>query len=320
MTQTDYAAATAVDFTEIPVIDLSRPDREALALELVETAMTVGFFYISGHGVDPVLRQRAFAASERFFALPEVEKARVEVDRNQRGWMAQGKSTLEGSKTHDAKEVFFWGWEIDEGDPDLNLPLVARNQWPETAPWLREELEPYYLAVVEAGRKVLGLLAEGLGADATLFEAAYRKPLARGQLVYYPPIDRADREAERFSAAAHTDFGVLTMLAQDDRGGLQVQNKAGDWIAASPIHNTYVCNIGDLLESWSGGRLVSTNHRVLNSSGKSRYSIPIFCDPASETVIDPGRLIPGTPSGNVVSAGDYIAGKNRKNFTHYESK
>lgn len=315
-----YGVAEPTNFTDIPVIDLagmSDPGRRAaLAAQLVETAQTVGFFYISGHGVPADLRAEAFAASAQFFALPEATKAQVRVDQNQRGWMAQGLSTLEGSKTHDAKEVFFWGWDVAPDDPDLGLPLVALNQWPTAVP-LRDRLLPYYRAVVALGRQVLALLAEGLDADSQVLQRAYEKPLARGQLVYYPPVDEQDTSVERYSAAPHTDFGVLTLLAQDDRGGLQVRNAAGDWIEAPPVPDTYVCNIGDLLQHWSGGRLRSTAHRVINRSGQPRFSIPVFCDPASATRIDPSELIPGTPQGEVMTAGAYIAGKNRRNFAHY---
>ena len=96
-------------------------------------------------------------------------------------------------------------------------------------------------------------------------------------------------------------------------------NRSGEWIEAPPIEETFVCNIGDLLERWTNGKLVSTKHRVLNRSGQSRYSIPIFCDPASDTIIDP-RDFDASADVEVrqpIAAGAYIMGKNRANFGQY---
>lgn len=153
-----------------------------------------------------------------------------------------------------------------------------------------------------------------------VFLRACDRPLGRGQLVYCPAVDDADIRARRFGAAAHTDFGVLTILQQDDLGGLQVLSRSGDWIEAMPVPGTFVCNIGDLLERWTNGRLVSARHRVLNRSGKSRFSIPVFCDPASDAAVDPRDFDPEADIDAVppIAAGAYIMRKNRRNFSHYK--
>jgi len=322
---TDYASAKETAFRDIPVIDISGIDsdlatRTRIGGQLVNTARTVGFFYVKGHGVDPALRKAAFDVSARFFKASEDVKNSVAVDQNQRGWLGQGLTKLEGSATHDSKEVFFWGWEIADDDPDFlaGIPLVAPNQWPdETAPWLKTAVMAYYGQVVTLGHSLMRALAIGLGADAGFFAKHYDKPLARGQLVYYPTATEQDFEEARFGAAAHTDFGALTILAQDDNGGLQVRNQNGDWIEAPPIENTYVCNIGDLLQKWTGGTLNSTLHRVINRSGRERYSIPVFFDPTSTAIIDPEQL-GFAGEGEPITAGEHISGRNRRNFLHYE--
>ena len=140
----DYARAKTVGFADIPVIDLAGTDspagRATVAAALVKAASEIGFFYVSGHGVSAKLCADAMAASRRFFELPEAAKAGIKVDPHQRGWMAQGLANLEGSATHDAKEVFFWGRDVDADDEQVKagLPLVHPNQWPdEAAPFLR---------------------------------------------------------------------------------------------------------------------------------------------------------------------------------------
>jgi isopenicillin N synthase-like dioxygenase len=322
----DFAKAL-VDFDSIPVVDLSDINTpngfSRIAKELIATAEKSGFFYVSNHGIDQSVIDAAFAVSQRFFAMPETQKSTVAVNQKQRGWMAQGMTNLEGSKTHDAKEVFFWGWDVSDDDPAVlaELPMVAPNLWPdEAAPELKRDLLPYYEQVVVLSRTILSALAVGLDQDRDFFSDAYQQPLARGQLVYYPTATDTDLKEERFGAATHSDFGVLTVLLQDMQGGLQVQNLAGDWIEAPPIKGTFVCNIGDLLERWTNNRLVSTKHRVINRSGNSRYSIPIFCDPASDATIDPRDL--GIADSDAlfepITAGDYIMSKNQRNFSQYK--
>ena len=120
-------------------------------------------------------------------------------------------------------------------------------------------------------------------------------------------MNAEDIAQNRLGAAAHSDFGVLTILMQDMQGGLQVRNPAGHWIEAPPVQGTLVCNIGDLLERWTGGRLTSTVHRVINRNPTNRYSIPIFCDPASETPIDPHDFGVSGNGENIISAGEYLS-------------
>lgn len=323
-----YAEAKFANVSDIPVIDLKTDgvidEVETIATLLIEAASETGFFYVSGHGVPVELCNQAMRASRSFFELPESTKMAIAINQHQRGWMRQGLSNLEGSATHDAKEVFFWGRDVDPNDPqaEKSLPLVHPNQWPDRdAPFLRTEITPYYESIMALGLRILKYLAIGLDVDPIIFKEAYQKPLGRGQLVYYPPISEEDIAAKRFGAAAHTDFGVLTILQQDHLGGLQIMNRSGEWIEAPPIEGTFVCNIGDLLERWTNGRLVSTTHRVLNRSGRSRYSIPIFCDPSSDTVIDPRDFNPavGSDAPEPVQAGAYIMSKNRTNFSHYRT-
>ncbi len=328
MSMPDFASANATDQSAIPLIDVSPAmdgtDIERVAKQIHAAAVDHGFFYIAGHGIDQKLMDAAFAVSKDFFALPEADKATIAVDNNQRGWMASGMSHLEGAKTHDLKEVFFWGTQTDADDADVlaGKPLVAVNQWPSQAfPRLRAELEPYYLAVCEVGRRVMAAIAVSLDQPANFFDASYEKPLARGQLVYYPPSTAQDEAEERFGVAPHTDFGVLTLLLQDKSGGLQVQSKSGGWIEAPPIAGTLVCNIGDLLARWSNDRFASTVHRVINRTKNARYSIPVFFDPHTDTIVDPVDLGVAAAQSHYgpVKAGEHIAGRNKRSFAQYKN-
>lgn len=327
MTQTDFAAAQTLDPEAIPVIDISPAlngsDLAGVAAQIHAAATGTGFFYISGHGIDPALMDQAFQVAKDFFDLPHTSKETIAVNTNQRGWMATGMSKLQGSKTHDLKEVFFWGTEVAADDPQLaaGRPLVAQNQWPGAIfPRLKAELTPYHSALCAVASKVLEAIAVSLDQPADFFAERYQNPLARGQLVFYPPSNQEDETAERFGVAPHTDFGVLTFLLQDNNGGLQVRTKSGAWAEAPPIPGTLVCNIGDLLERWSNDRFASTLHRVINRSGRARYSIPIFFDPNTDTLIDPRDLGVSDAASNYppVRAGEHIAGRNSKSFSQFK--
>lgn len=323
----DFAAAKNAEVSAIPVIDISGAisgsDIQGTANEIYEAATEHGFFYIANHGIEQDKMSRAFAITRDFFAQSAEGKATVAVDTQQRGWMAQGMSHLQGAKTHDLKEVFFWGAETAPNDPDIlaGKPLVAVNKWPtEAFPRLENDLRPYYDAVCKVGRRLMSAIAVSLDQSPQFFDAFYQKPLARGQLVYYPPSTDADEAEQRFGVAPHTDFGVLTILLQDTSGGLQIQSKSGVWIEAPPIDGTLVCNIGDLLARWSNNRFSSTVHRVINRTNNARFSIPVFFDPHTDTIIDPIDLGVTYRESKYkpVKAGQHIASRNKKNFSQYK--
>jgi isopenicillin N synthase-like dioxygenase len=147
MTQTDFAAAQTLDPEAIPVIDISPAlngsDLAGVAAQIHAAATGTGFFYISGHGIDPALMDQAFQVAKDFFDLPHTSKETIAVNTNQRGWMATGMSKLQGSKTHDLKEVFFWGTEVKcsfgapRSRPTIpNLPQAAHLSLKTNGPML----------------------------------------------------------------------------------------------------------------------------------------------------------------------------------------
>lgn len=322
-----YHSARSISRSEIPLIDVAplmngqEGAAEAVASEVVEACQRIGFFYIRGHGIAPDVVEQATQAMREYFQLPAEVKGHCAINKGHRGWLAVGQARLEGSTTHDLKEVFFWGPE--SWHPRLkqdNVSLVTTNVWPDgDFPALRTALLPYYDAAQRVGRCLLSAIAIGLGVDRDFFESRYTSPLARGQLVYYPTSSASDESELRFGSSPHTDFGVLTLLLQDENGGLQVKNRDGEWVAAPPIEGTLVCNIGDLLHRWSNEFLSSNFHRVINRSGKERHSLVVFFDPDPDAVIDPSDL--GFPDGREkyppITTGEYIQDKNRKSFTHY---
>jgi isopenicillin N synthase-like dioxygenase len=228
------------------------------------------------------------------------------------------QTTQPGRRHPDLKESFNFAYPFRPGDPELSAgrTLVGLNQWPAGEPEWRAVLEAYYATVFELGQRILQAFAVTLDLPGDFFRMRYRKPLVRARLIHYPP-QPADSEAQ--SAAEHTDYGTITILWQDAVGGLQVRNRAGDWVDAPPIEDTFVINIGDMLQRWSNDRFVSTPHRVLNTSGRERYSIPVFYDPDYDTVVEclPHCATMETPARYPpIVAGDYINSRYDSSYAY----
>jgi len=320
----NYASATVTDVSAIPVIDmapLATRDRAAIgavADALVDAARRVGFFYVRNHAVPQSLVERVYALSRRFFALPAAEKESIRIDARHRGFLAIGQARMYEQARVDLKESFIWGPELGPDDPDVaaGKPLMGPNQWPAAMPELAPTLLAYSAAVMECGRSLLSGFAVSLGLDPDFFRGSFAKPLARCSLIYYPP-QPPESGSEQFGVAPHTDYGGLTLLSQDDTGGLQVRARSGDWVTAPPIPGTFVVNIGDLMARWTNDRFVSTPHRVVNASGRARYSVGVFFDPHFDAVIDPRDLRPSDPPRYPpVTCGDYIVSRLNKSFSY----
>jgi len=281
------------DFSDIPVIDLGAgADDARLARQFRDAYGTTGFGYITGHGIDPALIDAVFEASHQFHALPLADKMRNAVDRNHRGYIpinasTDVRSTLADVTKPNQSASFMMMREDAVADPDVYLS--GPNQWPDL-PGFRETLNNYHDAMCRLGLRLMKIALRA--AEVTDFSilSAFDPPTTWLRLLHYPP--RPDSSpADLYGSAPHTDFGALTLLVQDDVGGLQVRTPAGEWVNVPRLPGSFVVNVGDMLHRMSNGRLLSTPHRVINVSGRERYSCPFFFDPHVNTVIRP---LPGT--------------------------
>lgn len=318
-----HAAAIAIE--QIPVIDvgvLAGDDASEIlrvGSQMREASETIGFFYVANHGVPEELLRRAFSTSKAFFHLPQAQKEQVKVNSLHRGFIGYGGAKMVGGKKSDLKESFVWGLELAPDDPDVALgkSLMGPNQWPAFMPSLERDLYAYYLATLDCGRRLLRGIAASLGKPADHFEVAFAKPLARGSAIYYPPQE-PQHDADQFGVAPHTDYGGLTLLAQDQVGGLEVRARSGAWVKATPIPGTLVINVGDLLGRWTNDRFHSNAHRVINASGRERQSMATFFDPHYDTVIDPADLLEdrGMARHPPITCGAYIVERFGKVFAY----
>jgi isopenicillin N synthase-like dioxygenase len=274
------------DSAALPVIDVapligagSAAACSAVAGQIQAACRQHGFFYVTGHQVPAELADQLGAASKKFFGLPAADKLEISMERGGRAWRGffpVGAELTSGQP--DLKEGLYFGAELSPEDPRVlaGVPLHGRNLFPRQVPELRPLVLSYLDALTSLGQAVLRGVALSLGLEAGYFAAGCTAdPTILFRIFHYPPAPLAP---DSWGVGEHTDYGLLTLLAQDDNGGLQVRAPQG-WIDAPPIAGTFVCNIGDMLDRLTGGWYRSTPHRVRNVSGRGRISFPFFLDP-----------------------------------------
>jgi isopenicillin N synthase-like dioxygenase len=281
------------NFTKIPVIDINPSVPAAdLAAAFLDAYGRTGFGYIIGHGIDPALIDGLFDASARFHALPMSQKMQIAVNAAHRGYIPINTSTDVTTTLADVTKPnqsasFMMMREDAASDPDVYLS--GANQWPDL-PGFRDTLTRYASAMTQLGERLTRIALQAAGVTDFSIMRAFQTPTTWLRLLHYPP-QPATSPDDLYGSAPHTDFGCLTLLAQDDVGGLQVRTPAGLWVDVPRLPGSFVVNVGDMLHRLSNGRLLSTPHRVINRSGRGRYSCPFFYDPHVSATIAP---LPGT--------------------------
>jgi isopenicillin N synthase-like dioxygenase len=274
---------SARDFSHIHVIDVSElvagaPSQRAVADRLGQACRESGFFYVVGHGVEEDLQQRLHELSRQFFAQDVETKMRVRMalgGRAWRGYFRVGDELTSGQP--DQKEGLYFGQELAADHPLVRAgtPLHGPNLFPADPPGFRDTVLEYMRALTHLGQRLLAGLALALALEASYFAGRYTaEPLTLFRIFNYPP----PADPTLWGVGEHTDYGLLTILLQDDAGGLEVRSRS-QWVAAPPVPGSFVCNIGDMLDRMTRGLFRSTPHRVRNLAPRPRLSFPFFFDP-----------------------------------------
>lgn len=260
----------------------SNPEARAnLVADINRACRDKGFFQLTNTAVSLDLQRRILAAAADFFSLPNDEKAKCDFHSNKhyRGYEGIGSQNLEPGAEPDCKESIYLGQDLP-----LDHPRVVRgdyrcgpNLYPEALgkPFQNTCME-YFNAVQDLARDIMRVLALGLGLEEAWFDDfANTDATATLRLIHYPPSTKTnDRQR---GAGAHRDFGCITILLQDEVGGLQVQDeRTGDWLDVKPTPGAFVVNLGNAMMRWTNHHYTSNTHRVMNFSPKDRYSVPFF--------------------------------------------
>jgi isopenicillin N synthase-like dioxygenase len=296
--------------SDLPLIDIGalRAGEEApvpaeLAEAIDRACRRFGFFRVTGHGVPPSRLARLDGAARAFFAQPEEVKHRIAMRHGGpawRGWFPLGGELTDGRP--DLKEGLYFGQELVADHPAVvaGRPLHGPNLFPSEPGALRPAVLDWITAMTGLGAALLRAMAVGLARDPGWFAATVTaEPTVLFRIFRYPPPP----DTGQWGVAEHTDYGLLTILAQDEHGGLEVRGPDG-WITVPADPHILVVNLGDMLERLTGGRYRSTPHRVRNTSGAERLSFPTFIDPSWDALCGPDGL----------TYGDYVTAKVARVF------
>jgi isopenicillin N synthase-like dioxygenase len=282
------------EFSQVPVIDLAplvnnSAERARTAEQIGSACRECGFFYVVGHGVAEQLCVRLETLARQFFAQSEPQKMQIAMSRGGRAWRGYfpvGNELTSGKP--DQKEGIYFGAELPSDHPAVRSgkPLHGPNLFPDI-PGFREVVLGYLDSLTQLGHALMSGIALGLGLDEHYFRQRYTgDPLILFRIFNYPGAKTTARDEMSWGVGEHTDYGLLTILRQDDLGGLQVKSRSR-WIEAPPIPGSFVCNIGDMLDRLTRGIYRSTPHRVLNTAPRDRLSFPFFFDPNFDAQIRP---------------------------------
>jgi isopenicillin N synthase-like dioxygenase len=300
----------------LPIIDLAdliagAPGAlDRVAAEVGAASRTIGFFYVRNHGVAPGRLAEVYAMAQAFFALPAADKMALTITRSlhNRGYAAVDSESLDPDAPPDLKEAFNIGREPEPGESWADdAPSHGVNQWP-PLPGFQKLMSDYYDAMRRLGELLHRAFAVDLGLAPDHFARFVDRPMATLRLLRYP----GGGAPGRHGAGAHTDYGNMTILSQDDVGGLEVRTRDGAWIAAPPIAGAFICNIGDCLMRWSNDIYASTPHRVVDLEGRERYSIAFFLDANEDALVEclPGCTGPDNPPRYPpITAGQHLRDK-----------
>ncbi|KAF2658685.1 Clavaminate synthase-like protein [Lophiostoma macrostomum CBS 122681] len=330
-------SAVAKDDLVIPLIDFSQylsgdaAAKKSAAQAVLGGFQGAGFIYLKNHGIPASTVSNVFAHSAKFFARSQEQKdalAWYSPEAN-RGYTAQGREKVTDLEEHGDVEA------LRQSVPDLKESLeIGRedepdmpNMWPptegdEAAKQFKQVMLNFHNTCKELHMQVMRAIALGMGINESWFDGFTDVGDNTLRLLHYPGVSksvfkRSDGQ-EQVRAGEHSDYGSITLLFQDSRGGLQVRSPKGTFVDATPIPDTIVINAGDLLSRWSNDTIKSTKHRVVEPPPKKeddgsdsyppRYSVAYFCNPNFERTIE---AIPGTyeETGKKyegIKSGDYL--------------
>ena len=296
--------------SQVPVIDLSAPSSEAIAA--LDTACHQhGFFLITGHGADALIEQTWDQAARFFDAGADVSEPLRRTEDNPLGYFDRELT----KRKRDHKQVFDF---TDPATPERD----KYNRWPTNLPGFRDAMVNFHTEFTALAQRTMALLHSvlelGPESQSKMTFNSINSPV---RLNHYPvgdpvPADQRQGLAELGETALgyHTDPGTITLLLQDNTGGLQTQDRDGDWIDVPPEPGTIVVNLADAVQVQTNDRWRAAVHRVVPMTTERRFSIPYFANPSRHAVIDPLPELAADPLYRSFDWTEFMAARTADNF------
>ena len=301
---------------------------ESTAAEIRYALENIGFYFVVNHAVPLSLVEQAFEAAREFHAMPLADKLKLRFNEHSIGYLPIGGSTIRQSKLNEnnkpnRNESYFIKRDLPPDHPDViaNLPFRGVNQWPENLPGFRETAVDYCTTLEGLVQRLLPLYAVALDLPSDYFARPFTDPMFTMMMIHYPRQDVV--EANEFGLAPHTDTSFMTLLAQNRVSGLSIRLPTGRWIEAPVVEGSFLVNGGDIMRRWFNDRFLATPHRVINRSGKERYSIPFFvdCNYHWRMVAPPTCVSPENPEHYApFTYLDYISWSRNLNYAQSQQK
>ena len=321
----------------IPSVDitpyLTDPDStegQQVIDKIRSACLSTGFFQLLGHGVSLSLQASVFEAAAKFFALPTDIKMALKASAKSgfKGYDVMASQSYEKDVLADLKEGFVMGIDHDENDPRFLAKrfFTGPNTWPSAetiAPELfKEPMKEYYQAMSKLCSLVLELLAATLPYGPHVFdEFNENEPACPLRLLHYPPTPAEDSRKRQLGSSAHTDFGAITLLLQDEHEGLEVLDRdTGNWVLVPPNKDAYVVNLGDMMSKLTGGVYKSSMHRVVNRNKTDRYSVVFFFDGNRDFKLSPLGAGPESQKEAAMTAEEYMFDRMNFSYGKHETK
>ena len=314
---------------EIPIIDIDPlviPNDNSKLLqktvnEIRHACKNVGFFYIKNHRIPKDHLNALIPLMQDFFNLPLEEKMKIHISKSDifRGYTPLGKElTNEKSDWHECVD---FGLDLEPSHPEVieGKQLVGPNQWPENHHNFRKVLEKHWDLMIILGRAITEGLAISLGLSKNYFAPYMSKSHSYMRISNYPPYEKKQEENIGDGIGAHIDYGFLTILLQNNIGGLEIKNFNNEWIKAPIIPGTFLINIGHMIQRWTNDYYRATIHRVISPKNKTRCSIPFFFEPNFDTVVAPLEKFcsaDNLPRYKPIHFGDYLERTFKTSYTY----